>query len=640
MASFVATNRAAVSLSANTEVGSVLFDNGANSYTVTTGPSLTLTISGPGVVRTSSHLSTFVTEVRDGPDPDRGQLWFTGSASAGNYTFIVNNGGASSKLSGGRTAFFDHSVAGTAIFTQKSPSHTGGDGGRLLFLDQASAGTASITNLGGAPVSGEDSQRGEGVTSFSNQSTAGDALIYNLSGQLNGEAGGVTQFLDSSSAGNSSLSNFGSTIAGVSGGRVDFFGNSSAGSASLLARGGSAGDEGGAIYFRDNSSGGTARIELQGNGFLDISDHNAPGVTIASLLGTGNIFLGGRNLSISNGSFFEGVIQDGGEAGGSGGSLSKVGPDTFFLNNANSYSGGTVVSAGALYAVHDHALGTGNVTVLPGATFACQPFASGANNDYIADTATLSIASTALTNLIYQGTDTIGVLIIDDVVQPPGLYGANAAPAGNPDSPLPNGVAGWLGTGRVLAQLPVAVSRQEHDGVPYDIYLPVTGPPGIECRDGGGNSNYRVVVRFLNNATFLGVTVTTGNAIVSNVSGNGTTEATIDLNGVANQQRISLTIYNLNDGLGLRDFVIPMAILVGDTTGDGIVNSSDVSETKAHANESLSATNLREDINASGTIDSLDASSVKSHSGTGLPAILDRPPTEQSHVRRRVPYSL
>ena len=125
---------------------------------------------------------------------------------------------------------------------------------------------------------------------------------------------------------------------------------------------------------------------------------------------------------------FDGVIQDGGEGGGTGGSLTKIGAETLSLLQANTYSGGTMVIGGALYALHDHALGSGNVTVItPGATLACQPGESGATYDYIADTATLSIVTTALVNLIYHGTDTIGVLIIDGVAQPPGLYGASSA---------------------------------------------------------------------------------------------------------------------------------------------------------------------------------------------------------------------
>ncbi len=639
MASFAASNQTAILLSTNTEVDSVVFDNGATSYTITTGPSLILTISGAGVLRTSNYLSTFVTETTDGNSPDRGQLWFTGSASAGTYTFIVNNGSGSSSLSGGRAVFFDNSTAGTAIITQNGPSETGGDGGRALFLNNASAGNASITNLGGVPVSGPGGERGQGGASFNNSSTAGDALIYNYGGNSAGAAGGVTQFLDSSSASDSSLQSFGSTKSGSSGGRIDFFDNSTADSAYLLARGGSGGGGGGAIYFRGNSAGATSRVELRGNGFLDISDHDAPGVSIGSLEGQGNVFLGAKNLSVGgNAVGFEGVIQDGGEAGGAGGSLTKIGAETLFLYNTNTYSGGTVVNGGALYAVHDHALGSGNVTaVMPGTTLAFQPSEIGASNDYIADTATLSIVSSATINLIYDGTDTIGVLILDGMVQPPGLYGANLAPSTSSLFHSGGYKSAFIGNGRILAQLPVAVSRKEHGGSFYDIYLPLTGPSGIECRSGGGANSYQVVVRFLNNTTFTSAVVTSGNAMVSNVSGNGTTQATINLSGVANQQTVNITLFSLNDGLGVRDLVIPMAVLFGDTTGNGMVNSSDVSETKNHVGEPVSATNFRDDIIVNGEIDSFDVENVKSHSGTGLPMALPSPQISPPRSGHRLP---
>jgi autotransporter-associated beta strand protein len=638
-ASFGASNQTVISLSTNTEVDSVVFDNGATSYTITTGPSLTLTISGAGILRTSTYLSTLVTETTDGNSPGRGQVWFTRSASAGSYTFILNNGSASSSLSGGRAVFFDNARAGTAIITQNGPSHTGGDGGRVLFFGNASADSASITNLGGVPVTGQGDQRGQGAASFNNSSTAGDALIYNYGGDSAGAAGGVTQFLDSSSASSSGLQSFGSTKSGSSGGRIDFFDNSTADSAYLLARGGSAGGGGGAIYFRDNSVGGTSRVELRGNGFLDISAHDAPGVAIGSLQGDGNIFLGAWNLSVGGNTVgFEGVIQDGGEAGGAGGSLTKVGAETLFLYSTNTYSGGTVVKGGALYAVHDHALGSGNVTALtPGTTLAFQPFAIGASNDYIADTATLSLVSSATIKLNYDGTDTIGVLILDGVVQPPGLYGANLAPSTSQYFRSRDHKSGLIGTGKILAQSPVAVSRKAHGGSFYDVYLPLTGPPGVECRSGGGANSYQVIVRFLNKATFTGAAVTSGNAMVSNISGNGTMQATINLSGVANQQTLHITLFSLNDGLGLRDLVIPMAVLFGDTTGNGIVNSSDVSETKGHVDESLSAINFRQDITINGEIDSFDVESVKSHSGTGLSMALVSPQESPLRSRRRLP---
>ena len=40
------------------------------------------------------------------------------------------------------------------------------------------------------------------------------------------------------------------------------------------------------------------------------------------------------------------------------------------------------------------------------------------------------------------------------------------------------------------------VSRKLHNGVPFDIDLPLTGNVGIECRTGGGTNDYQIVVTF------------------------------------------------------------------------------------------------------------------------------------------------
>ena len=186
--------------------------------------------------------------------------------------------------------------------------------------------------------------------------------------------------------------------------------------------------------------------------------------------------------------------------------------------------------------------------------------------------------------------------------------------------------------------MPVAVSRKVHGGTPYDVYLPSAGVPGIECRSAGGNSSYQIVIRFLNNATFTSASVTSGEAMVSSVSGNGTTQVTINLGAVADQQTINITLFGLNDGLGLRDLVIPMAVLVGDTTGDGVVNSSDVSQTKGVSGQLLTTANFREDITVNGAINASDVAAVKSHAGSGLPRGLFSPPTAPPRSGHRMPY--
>lgn len=96
----------------------------------------------------------------------------------------------------------------------------------------------------------------------------------------------------------------------------------------MIANAGSNGGASGEVLFYANSTGGTTSVEVNGNGMLDISRHNAPGVTIGSLAGSGNVFLGSNNLAVgTNGqsTAFSNVIQDGGMTGGTGGSLTMTG---------------------------------------------------------------------------------------------------------------------------------------------------------------------------------------------------------------------------------------------------------------------------------------------------------------------------
>ena len=92
-------------------------------------------------------------------------------------------------------------------------------------------------------------------------------------------------------------------------------------------------------------------MEVFGNGTLDISQHDPPGVTTGSIQGNGLVFLGGVNLTVGANNLsttFSGLIQDGGFSGGTGGSLRKIGTGTLTLSGANTYTGGTLINAGTL----------------------------------------------------------------------------------------------------------------------------------------------------------------------------------------------------------------------------------------------------------------------------------------------------
>ncbi len=173
-----------------------------------------------------------------------------------------------------------------------------------------------------------------------------------------------------------------------------------------------------------------------------------------------------------------------------------------------------------------------------------------------------------------------------------------------------------------------AVSRKTHGAAgDFDVNLPLTGAPGVECRSNSATNDYTMMVTFVSPVTVNGspqadVTLgagTVGSGGVSNggavtISGN---TVTIPLTNVTNAQTINVTLHSVN---GVSDVVIPMSVLIGDTNGNGGVNAGDVSQTKGQSGIAVGAGNFRNDVNASGaTVNAGDVALVKSKSGTVLP---------------------
>ena len=223
----------------------------------------------------------------------------------------------------------------------------------MLFIANSTAGNGTFTLNGGA-------------VTFHNTSTAGNGTFTSNTSLINNAEAGNTSFFDTSTAGNGTFTSNGGAVSGARGGNMLFYDTTTAGNATLIVNGGQNGGQPGFIQFQDDSSGGTARVEVFGNGTLDISFHNAPGMTIGSIEGTGAVFLGGFNLGVGSNNLntsFSGVIQDGGQNGGTGGSLTKIGSGTLTLSGANTYTGATTINSGKLEASHDGALGNGDVSV-------------------------------------------------------------------------------------------------------------------------------------------------------------------------------------------------------------------------------------------------------------------------------------
>jgi autotransporter-associated beta strand protein len=309
VATFATSNTTAVSVSAQTEVNGITFNPRASAFTITVDTKFHLIISGPGITNNSGIMQNFVTAV----DAEGlfGSIIFTNSATAGTLT----------------------------TFTNKKPAVSGYSGGFLQFLGSSNAGDATYVNESG------------GETAFHDAASAGNGMFFNAGGAANVDKAAVVLFATTNSstltptAANGTFVNDGGTAAGAPGGETHFSGSTpTAGNATLIANGGTNGGEGGLIRFDGRSTGGTARVELFGNGKLDISPHGTSGVKVGSIEGDGTIILGSRHLTVGLNNLsttFAGLIEDG--PGFSGGALTKTGDDVLVLTGANTYTGGTTL---------------------------------------------------------------------------------------------------------------------------------------------------------------------------------------------------------------------------------------------------------------------------------------------------------
>jgi hypothetical protein len=167
-----------------------------------------------------------------------------------------------------------------------------------------------------------------------------------------------------------------------------------------------------------------------------------------------------------------------------------------------------------------------------------------------------------------------------------------------------------------------AVSRKTHGTAgTYDVDLM---PPasGIEPRSGGTNGDYQVVVTFAVPVTLTSANAIPGSGGTASVSGTPSVSGntvTINLTNVSNAQRLTINLIGVNDGTRTNNISVPMAVLIGDTTGNGAVNSSDIAQTQSQSGQVVTSNNFREDVTVNGSINSSDIALVQSKSGTALP---------------------
>jgi fibronectin-binding autotransporter adhesin len=331
---------------------------------------------------TSTAANGNFTNTADAQHDGFGKIEFHENATAANGTFANEQNGVYGH--GGWVQFFDNTTADHATFTNK-PAFLSA----VSFYGNSTAANATIVNEGGTYYTLR------GYTEFFDSSTASDGLfIVNGSlttffgyaylslggnskagngtfiangGQVAGASGGNIYIEGNSSAENGIFIANGGMVSGAEGARVVFLlGAPTAAGATLIANGGvgTGAAEGGGIAFDDDSTGAEARVELFGNGFLDIRAHATPRLTIGSLEGDGFVFLGGANLFVGRNNLsseFSGLIEENSE--GATGAITKIGTGILMLTSANTYTGGTTIEGGKLVVDNRTGSATGSGTV-------------------------------------------------------------------------------------------------------------------------------------------------------------------------------------------------------------------------------------------------------------------------------------
>lgn len=379
-ATFQFSTETTISLSANTQLASMIFLPEASNFTFAVNSNITFAIGGAGITNESGVLQNFVLS-------NFASAEFVNSATAGSDTGFIIDGGPSI---GSSVVFRNNSSAGSGVFTCNGSMDKFGAGGAVYFLDTSSAEEASFVTTTGANYGyggtihfWESSTAGNatfvvrgGHTTFNlwfdDSSTAGNATLVSDGGSIQTGEGGTILFWGTSTAGNATITANGGRDYPLEGGNIAFSSSSSAGNARLIAYGGIPGGAArpGYIDFSGNSTGGMARVSVFSTavfleGRMEIGVHNPPGMAVGSIEGTGNIYLGSNRLTVgSNGvtTTFSGLLRDGGISGGIGdvgGSLEKIGNGTLRLSGANDYTGGTFCNAGTLLINNTTGSGTG-----------------------------------------------------------------------------------------------------------------------------------------------------------------------------------------------------------------------------------------------------------------------------------------
>ena len=153
-----------------------------------------------------------------------------------------------------------------------------------------------------------------------------------------------------------------------------------------------------------------------------------------------------------------------------------------------------------------------------------------------------------------------------------------------------------------------AVSRKVHgDAGTFDIDLPLSGTPGVECREGnGGPLLESIVFTFSEPVTSVSGVTTTSCGTVNSTNKKGLS-VTVELGHVTgcDGSDITVSVHGVNGASSSVDASATMTLRTGDVNADGVVDRADLDEMRRHVGP-VNSDNFRDDITVDGSVDRSD----------------------------------
>ena len=165
-------------------------------------------------------------------------------------------------------------------------------------------------------------------------------------------------------------------------------------------------------------------------------------------------------------------------------------------------------------------------------------------------------------------------------------------------------------------------SKKQGNAGTFGIDLPLSGTPGVECRQGALGTATKIVFTFSDTVDSVDSTSTScGRVISTTASGNTVSVLLNNIQTGCDGSDVTVTLTGVNGGSGtLASAAVTFGQLAGDVNGDGRVDGTDLQSVRSNSGRGLvTDANFRNDVSGDGKVNHADISLTKAAQGNSLP---------------------